>query len=94
MNKYFILDGDIFIGVFTRSQLRKVMDGEQESVNVVKDSEIDKFFDGVRNFYVKAVDYALKHLPFSEELILNARFVNVERRLEWSLEHVEYFVNR
>ena len=48
----------------------------------------------VIQFYVKAMGYALSNLPMNDEVLTNAKFVNVMSRDEASLAQVEYFVGR
>ncbi len=45
-------------------------------------------------FYVKSVEYALKHLPVADEVLANAKFINVTSRMEATLSQVEYYVRR
>ena len=52
-----------------------------------------KFMKGVRVFYESAVAYGLSHLPL-DELIKNAQFVDIKRRLEADFTQVAYFVER
>ena len=49
---------------------------------------------GVRVFYESAVSYGLSHLPFDDELLKNAQFVDIKRRLEADFTQVAYFVER
>ena len=53
-----------------------------------------KFYHGVRDFFEKATEYSLKHLPLDDELLQNACFLNFERRLNADVLQAEYFVKR
>ena len=82
-------DGEIFIGMATRMCLNKL----QEEGDVSQ-AQCNKFFKGVRAFYVKSVEYALKNLPVADEVLANAKFINVMSRTEATLSQVDYFVRR
>ena len=43
---------------------------------------------------MKAMEYALSNLPMDDEVLTNAKFVNVMSRDEASMAQVEYFVER
>ena len=82
-------DQEILIGMATRMCLNKLQeDGD------VSQAQCNKFFKGVRAFYVKSVEYALKNLPVADEVLANAKFINVISRTEATLSQVEYFVRR
>lgn len=82
-------DGKIHIGMLTRSRQRKLLeDGD------IVPSTVSKFFKGVRSFYMCATSYALSHLPLDDEVLLNAKFVDVQKRLLADFTQVTYFVAR
>ena len=82
-------DGEIFIGMATRMCLNKL----QEEGDVSQE-QCNRFFKGVRAFYVKSVEYALKNLPVADAVLANAKFINVMSRTEATLSQVNYFVRR
>ena len=82
-------DKSIFVGMTTKTQLPKLFaEGD------ITHAQYSKFFQGVREFYVKAMGYALSNMPMNDEVLTNAKFVNVMSRDEASLAQVEYFVER
>ena len=84
------LDNDkVYIGMFTRSKLRKLLDDGD-----LLSSDVRKFITGVRAFYENATSYALSHLPFEDALLKNAQFVDIMRRTDSYFEQVQYFVER
>ena len=42
----------------------------------------------------ESATYALSHLPFEDELLTNAQFVDMMRRSDSYFEQVQYFVER
>ena len=52
------------------------------------------FYNGVRAFFVKAVEYSLQHMPFNDALLKNARFADFDYRLKADVGQAEYFVSR
>ena len=63
--------------MFTRSKLKKLLEEGDISSHAAS-----KFMKGVRVFYESAVSYALSHFPLDDELLKNAQFVDIKRRLE------------
>ena len=56
--------------------------------------QVAKFYESVRCFSERAVEYSLKNLPLSDELLKNARVIDFERRLQADMLQLEYFVQR
>ena len=79
-------DGRIFVGMITKTQLTKLF-----AEGGITHTQYSKFFKGVREFYMKPMGYALSNLPMNE-VLTNAKFVNVMSRDEASITQVEYFV--
>ena len=50
-----------------------------------------KFYSGVREFFEKAVEYAMKNLPLSDDLLKAAHCVNIQQRELLDRLHLEYF---
>lgn len=57
-------------------------------------SNKSKFYESVRAFYVRAMQYALENLPLRDPLLKNARFLNFESKSGATFSQVEYFVER
>lgn len=68
------LDSSLFIGIITKLLLNKLEhDGD------ISAREKSQFFEAVRQYYFKATEYALTHLPLKENVIKNAEFVNFKK---------------
>ena len=81
-------DSNIFVGFMTRQILQQLLnDGDNA------DSEVTKFYAGVRTFYTKASEYVKATYPLKDDL-LHAKFINFEKREECAFDSVEYFVHR
>jgi len=84
------LDNDkVHIGLITRSKLRKLLDEGYISV-----SAQNRFLQGAIAFYESAVTYAIANLPFVDDLLKHAQFVDIKRRLDSSFTELAYFVER
>ena len=80
-------DDKLYIGIVTRVKQRKLLD----------EGDIDSnasltFFKGIQSFYHCATEYALSHLSFDDDVLLNAQFVNIQRRVTADFTQVAYFV--
>lgn len=82
-------DSKVYVGILTRSKLNKLVNEGDISPYTAS-----QFVKGAKVFYTTAVSYALSHLPFDDEVLLNAQFVNIENRLEANFSHVAYLVER
>lgn len=78
-------NSELMIGFLTRNTIR--------SVNLELHVE-NKIFNSCREFFIRAYEYAVKHLPFGNELFLNAKFLNFSKRKEVSFSSIMYFVNQ
>ena len=56
--------------------------------------DIEGFYKSVKAFYTSAVKYMMEHYPFHDELLINARVVDIKDRLNVKFESVQYFVKR
>ena len=82
-------NSQIFIGFMTKQILYQLLDGGD-----ISNSGVSKFYCGVRNFYIKSVDYVIATYPIGEDLLRHAQFLNFEKRTSVDFNSVEYFVNR
>ena len=86
---YFSVDKKLQIGFITQQKVSSLLDNGDAS-----SYQVSKFFKSVRAFFEKAVEYALKWLPLSDELLQAATCVNVlEREIVNPLDF-EFFVHR
>ena len=79
----------IFIGFMTRQVLRQSLDGGD-----ISNFEVKKFYKGVRQFYVKSVNYIIDTYPMTDEVLHHARFLNFDKRLSIGFDSIEFFVGR
>lgn len=77
------------IGFVTQQQAKSLLDEGDISAR-----QLSLFYDGVRAFFERAVEYSLKSLPLEDQLLQAATFVNFEQRATADPLHAEYFVNR
>lgn len=73
----------------TKMALTKMLDEGD-----ISQSEVRLFYEGVRSFYVTAMNYAINNLPMKDELLKNAQFLNFSSRDSSTFSQVEYFVQR
>ena len=80
-------DDKLYIGLVTRVKQRKLLnDG-----NIVNNAFLT-FFKGIRSFYHCATDYALSHLPFDDDVLLNVQFVDIQKGDTADFTQVAYFI--
>ena len=79
----------VFVGLTTRSTLHKLFEAGD-----ISSSQVDKFYNGVRAFYTKAMEYATKNLPLDDLVMTNSTWINLSTRLTSSIDEVLYFVQR
>lgn len=79
----------LFIGISTRQLLRKL-----EDEGDITTAQVRKFYQGVREFYCTAVEYALNNLPLKDEVLESACFLNFPTRETSLFAQVEFFVTR
>lgn len=83
------LDENLFIGLLTKSVIRKKLDeGDITQQNVTK------FYASVRAFHEKAFEYALDKLPLKDDLLMSGQFVDIVSRESANFPQVEYFIER
>jgi len=84
------LDNDkVHIGLITRNKLRILLN---EGDIIV--STQNRFLQGVIAFYESAVTYAIANLPFEDDLLKHAQFVDMKPRLDSSFTELAYFIER
>ena len=89
MKLFFFSDESAFIGISTKSCLRKKLaEGD------ISPAQVRRFYDSVRAFYERAWEYALDNLPLDDALLKHAKLVNFKSREEVTFAQVEYFVER
>lgn len=82
-------DKDIFIGFTTKLRLQKLLEE-----GCISSTDVTMFYQTVRAFYVRAMEYAIHNLPLKDDLLKNASFVNFKSRENAQFCQVEYFVER
>jgi hypothetical protein len=80
-------DRDLFIGFTTKNTLQSLLEAD------IDDHDVDKFFDGVRAFYTTAYKYCVDWLPLDEVILKHSRFLDFDRRLEFSIDDVNEVVS-
>lgn len=81
----FLSNSDIMVGFTTRSVMQK---------HDILPREEDVVLDGCRKFYIAACEYAIAHLPFKNELLKHAQFLQFSNRKEVRFESIIYFIDR
>ena len=73
----------------TRQLLNQLVDGGD-----VSSQQEAAFYNGVREFYSTAAEYALKNLPLHDTVLENSQFVHLQSRESASISQVLFFVSR
>ena len=81
-------DSTVFIGFITKQMLNKLLDDGD-----IGNSEMKRFYNGVRIFYTTATQYIINTYPVKDEILMHARFVNFEKRDQISFDSVQFFVH-
>lgn len=82
-------DERLQIGFVTQQQAKAFLDeGDIDS------RQLAIFYDGVRTFFERAVDYSLKSLPLVYQLLKAATFISFDQRATTDSLHADYFINR
>ena len=68
-------DLTIMVGLVTKQCLRRLLDGGD-----ITDNGCKNFYSAVRAFYMDAASQALKKLPFTDDVLNHARFLNFEKK--------------
>ena len=77
------------IGMLTKQHLQKLFDEGDISAY-----EFKKVYTAFRAFYVDAASQAVKKLPFDDLFLNNARFLNFEKKEEYTFSAVEFFCSK
>ena len=72
------------VGIVTKGRLGKFLDEGDIDIR-----DVDKFYDGVRRFYITAFTYCTKWLPLGNPLMKNCLFIDFSLRNECSMDNVE-----
>jgi len=67
---------------------------EMKSQNLMSSRQRNEFYSGVRQYYVKAVDYILARLPIHDTLLNHVQVFDIEQMSSMTFESVLYFVER
>ena len=79
----------IFMGGLTKTTLLKLLnDGD------ISQLIYDKMFDAAHCYFKYALMYIQQKFPLNSELLANARWIDVSKRIESKWESVEYFLER
>ena len=78
----------IFMGGLTKSTLLKLLNGD------VCQQTHEKIFDAAHCYLKYALKYIQQKFPLNNDLLANARWINVSKRIESKWEKVEYFLER
>lgn len=79
----------IFLGGMTKNNLSKLLnDGD------IGQSDYDKVFHAAHQYFKHALVYMQQKFPLTDEVLMNARWIDVSKRMAGSWENVEYFVQR
>ncbi|CAB4014767.1 ATP-dependent DNA helicase [Paramuricea clavata] len=77
-------DSSLSVGMVTKGKMRSLLD--EGDINL---RSIDKFYDGIREFYSTAFAYCTKWLPLNNTLLKNCVFVDFKKRNQCSMDNVE-----
>ena len=77
-------DENLSVGLVTRGQLRKLLN--EGDIDIC---DVDKFYDGVRRFYIAAFTYCTKWLPLDYPLFKNCVFIDFNERNKCSMDNVK-----
>ena len=77
-------DENLSVDLVTKGQLGKLLDEGD-----INSRDVDKFYDGVRQFYIAAFTYCTKWLPLDNPLLKNCVFIYFNERNKCSMDNVE-----
>ena len=78
---------NINVGFVTSMKVR-------ELVNEGYQPEVSRFQEAVQKYHITCFAYAKKTLPLNDELLINAKFIDVKNREKVNFSKVQYFVER
>ena len=82
-------DNRLQIGFITQQQANYFLEEGD-----IHPRQLASFYDGVRFFCERAVDYSLISLPLDDQLLKAATFISFDQRATADSLHAEYFINR
>nr|XP_042913534.1 uncharacterized protein LOC122273560 [Parasteatoda tepidariorum] len=77
------LDSDLIIG-----------QSSSKIVNTLKLEEKEEFFQAVRNYFTTVCDYMIHKFPFKDDILLNAKVLNLNGIENASFSNIRFFCNR
>ena len=63
-------------------------------ISTISEKKRARFFENVRDYYVKACDYLRHKFPFTDEVVIHAEMANLDKITKLSFNSVKYFVER
>ena len=83
----YVTDNNLVVGYLTKQTVQRLLtEGD------ISPHQHTTFFAAAKVFFIKATEYLLKWCPLKDELLVNATWLDFERRLEKNFSFVEYFV--
>ena len=84
-----LIDNALGIGLVTKSTLERLLkEGD------ISEYQYRKFFEAAKGFFIKTAIEALAKLPFDDDILHHAKFVNFEQRETCTFDSVEFFCNK
>ena len=82
-------DAELQIGYITQQKANSLL---QEGLIGPRDHSL--FYNAVRSFFERAIEYSFKSLPLDDELLKAATFLHFGERTNVNFLQVEYFIHR
>ncbi|XP_058876373.1 uncharacterized protein LOC117432754 [Acipenser ruthenus] len=82
-------DHKLNVGWTTRTTLNRLHEAGE-----ISQYQVDNFHKAVRAFFVAAVDYAFKKLPFKEPVLEHSQFIDFQQKMDCDVNDALYFVYR
>ena len=70
-------DKDLVVGYVTKQKINKLLDDGETT-----ESSYKSFFDGAREFFVRATEHLLASCPFQGDILCHATWIDFKNRLE------------
>ncbi|XP_058847956.1 uncharacterized protein LOC117412816 isoform X2 [Acipenser ruthenus] len=84
-----VADHKLNVGWTTRTTLNRLHEAGE-----ISQYQVDNFHKAVRAFFVAAVDYAFKKLPFKEPVLEHSQFIDFQQKMDCDVNDALYFVYR
>ncbi|KAK6481138.1 hypothetical protein HHUSO_G17313 [Huso huso] len=84
-----VADHKLNVGWTTRTTLNRLHEAGE-----ISQYQVDNFHKAVRAFFVAAVDYAFKKLPFKEPVLERSQFIDFQQKMDCDVNDALYFVYR